>query len=388
MAEAMRGDGTVYRQNHSRYWWISYWVKGPNGKRLRRRESSNSESFETAHDLLNLRRAEALIPAAAQKIQVSTPETVTIRELVEDLLAWYQTENPRPTFHADTLSRWSNHLQPFFGELKAAELGTAHLREYRVKRAEQKAAFATINRELQILRKAYKLGAESEPPRVMRIPKFKGAIGREKNARKVFIDAATVQKLKEAAGKEGLWARAFLEIAFTLGWRKSEIQSLTVGNIHLAENTIRIEDSKNGEPREVGMIDTLRLLVQPLIIGRKPQEPLFPVKNFRYAWKRICAAAGVKAGKADGFVLHDTRRTSAKSKRFAGVSESVIMDIHGWKGSAMFRRYGIVDQADRMQALMKESQFLEAQNQAAQTEKTATSGLRHTSDIPKNAQSN
>jgi hypothetical protein len=361
----MRGDGTVFRQKGSRFWWISYWRDGK-----RRRESSGSEEFKVARDLLNLRRAGAIVRAG--EVPASTPETVTIAELVSDLLAWYLTENPRPVFHKDTLSRWELHLQPFFGDTKASELGSSHLRAYRVKRTAEKAAFATINRELQILRKAYKLAAESEPPKVLRVPKFKAAIGRERNARKVFIDPATTQKLKDAAAKEGLWARAFLEMAFTLGWRKGEIQKLMVGNIWLSEGTVRIEDSKNGEAREISMPDSLRVLVQPLVIGRNPQESLWPVTTFRYAWKRICKAAGVKTGKLEGFVLHDIRRTSARSKRASGVSESVIMDIHGWKTSEMFRRYGIVNQADRVQALLKESEFLaEAQKKSVQTEQKA-----------------
>jgi hypothetical protein len=233
------------------------------------------------------------------------------------------------------------------------------MRAYRVKRTQDKAAFATINRELQVLRKAYKLAIESDPPRIDRIPKFKGSIGKEKNARKVFIDPITVTKLKDAAAKEGLWARVFVEIMFTFGWRKgTEIEPLRVGNVRLAENTLRIEDSKNGEPREVSLIEPLRTLIQPLVMGRDPKESLWPVKQFRGAWKRICKSAGVKSGRVDGFICHDARRTSAKSKRASGVSESVIMDIHGWKTSEMFRRYGIVDQADRMQALVKEQAFL------------------------------
>lgn len=359
----LRGDGTVYRQPGSKFWWISYWK---NGKR--KRESTKSESFDFARSLLNQRRAECSV---VQPAVPSTPENVSIAELINDLLAWYLTENPRARHHADTKSRWENHLKPFFSALKASELGSSHLRDYRVKRTQEKASFATVNRELQIVRKAYKLAAESEPPKVLRVPKFKGAIGKEKNARKVFLDAATIHKLKAAAAKEGLWARAFLEMALTLGWRKSELQNLKVGNIWLSEGSIRIEDSKNGEPREVPMTPDMQLLIQPLIAGRMHDESLWPVKQFRYAWKRMCTAAGIKNGK-QGFVVHDLRRTSAKSKRASGVSESVIMDIHGWKTSAMFRRYGIVDPADRMQALLREQEFIaeagRRMNQAKQVE--------------------
>src|SRR5579872_2071046 len=165
MTEEMRGDGTVYRQKGSKYWWISYWQNG-----RRKRESTKSEDFQVARTLLNLRRAGI---ASALDLPTSTPETVTISELVNDLLNWYLSENPRPKFRVACESQWNRHLKNFiferpngesvrFADLKTAELGTSHLRAYRIKRTQEKAAFATINRELQIIRKAYKLAAESE----------------------------------------------------------------------------------------------------------------------------------------------------------------------------------------------------------------------------------
>lgn len=348
----MRGDGSVYRHKESKFWWISYWKDGK-----RKRESSGSEEFKVARELLNQRRAQPAITASS--IKLSTPETVMIAELVEDLLGWYLSENPRPRFHVETKSRWELHLKSFFAELPASQLGTSHLRSYRARRAQEKAAFATINRELQILRKAYKLAAESEPPKVHRIPKFAGAIGKEKNARKVFIDPLLRDKLLQAASKEGLWARVFLEMALMIGWRKGELESLKVENIRTAEGTVRIEDSKNGEPREVPLPESLRILLQPLTLGREAKESLWPVKNFKYAWKHICIAAGVKSGKLDGYVIHDMRRTSTRTKLLAGVQESRIMDLQGWKTSAMVRRYGTGCQEDNLAALATEADFLE-----------------------------
>jgi hypothetical protein len=46
-------------------------------------------------------------------------------------------------------------------------------------------------------------------------------------------------------------------------------------------------------------------------------------------------------------------------KRAAGVPESVAMDIQGWKSPAMFRRYGIVDNSDRLDALNRVEQYEE-----------------------------
>src|SRR5262249_29299358 len=91
------------------------------------------------------------------------------------------------------------------------------------------------------------------------------------------------------------------------------------------------------------------------------------------AWKRLCKEAGVKAGKLDGYVIHDTRRTTARTKRAAGVAETVAAATLGWKpGSKMFARYGIVDTADTLIAQQAQEKW-----EADQRAKADQSQLSH-----------
>src|SRR5215470_19508548 len=80
-----------------------------------------------------------------------------------------------------------------------------------------------------------------------------------------------------------------------------------------------------------------------------------------------CQNAGVKYGKTEGYVIHDSRRTAARTKRAAGVSETVTCKIMGWKpGSKMFARYGIVDRADMAEALKRSEQWEHEQRRQKQ----------------------
>jgi len=290
-----------------------------------------------------------------------------VGELVEDLLTWYRTVANKPTFADDAETRWNLHLKPFFGDVRANQITTDSLRRYRKTRMaeENPPAPATVNRELQVLRKAFKLAAKSSPPKIQLVPQFEMAI--EDNTRMTFITEGDKQKLRDAASRDigkktammkGLHLKCFVELLFGFGWRKSELTRLTVGDVNLAESFIRLDDSKNGEPREVPLTQNLSVLLKAVIAGRSPDESLFPVRDMRHAWKRLCKTAGVKSGKVGGYVIHDTRRTAARTKRAAGVSETVTCKIMGWKpGSKMFARYGIVDRADMAEALKRSEQW-------------------------------
>lgn len=91
-------------------------------------------------------------------------------------------------------------------------------------------------------------------------------------------------------------------------------------------------------------------MLEALLEGKSPNDRLF--KDPEEPWKRVTGAAGVP-----DLMFHDLRRTSARSKRAAGVDTSVTMQLMGWKTEAMFRRYGIVAVEDSALALAKQEAY-------------------------------
>jgi len=346
-------------------WWIRYY--------------RNGKGYSESADTLVKAQAESLLKKRIGQIGIGefippSDRRITIGELVTDLIKWYRTERNKSRFADDTESRWNLHLKVYFADMRADQLGTDQMRRYRETRIAEKASQVTVNRELQVLRKAYKLAADATPPKVRTIPRF--AMAEEDNARKVFMTQEVKQWLRDAAARDigkktakmkGLHLRTFVELLFGLGWRKSELTGLRVENIHLAEGFIRIENSKSGKPREAPLTPTLRVLLEPLVIGKQAHESVFPAKDMRWAWKRLCKEAGVQSGKAAGYVIHDTRRTAARTQRSAGVAESVSSAILGWKpGSKMYARYGIVDRSDMTEALQRSEQWEQEQRTATE----------------------
>jgi integrase len=342
----MHGDGTVFKRGN--VWWMQFSHDG----RTKQMSAKTAVKEE----------AKAKLKLVVQKLRSDKgddffasllPGRSTVGDIVKDLFEHYSVVRHKLTFLKASKRRWELHLEPIFGNALADTVESSDLRAYRIKRTEEEGASrTTVNREMQVLFAAYKYATKQDRPKVLRIPNFEWAP--EENARQTFIPMDVEEKLKTAASKRSVAARVWVQMAFDYGWRDGEIRSLTPANINLVEDTIRIETSKNGEGREVPIIDDgLRVLLAALVAGKASNARLFTFGRDR-EWKHICELAGVPYGRKRGYTFHDARRSSAKNKRAAGVAASVIMSLQGWKTAAMFRRYAITDRSDHLDALRKE----------------------------------
>jgi len=354
------GDGRIYwrgkgdEESKDGKYWIAFSV---NGKEQRINTKTNSKDKARARlrkELSAARHDPAWVEPRDRKI--------TIGELITDLKQDYQTRH-MDRLAADLQTRWDLHLKTTFDCIPTHALTTTMQRDYRAKRTKAGAADATVDRELQFIRKAYRLAAEHEPPKVGKVPRF--VIINPDNARKKFYTDEQRDKVFTAAGKESLAARVFVELAYTLGWRRGELLGLRVSGVNIADQTVRIETSKNGEPRESALMPAVAAMLQQLVSGRGPDELVFPFNadEWKYIWNRIRKAAG-----CTDMIFHDFRRSSARDKRAAGVDSSIVKAMQGWKTDAMLHRYGIVDVADQRAALraMEERQTRTRDGQISQ----------------------
>jgi integrase len=150
------------------------------------------------------------------------------------------------------------------------------------------------------------------------------------------------------------------------------------------QRVIRLDPdtTKNSDGREVFMTDTLHHLLSACSQDKGAQDAVFTrpngtaVRDLRDAWEKACVSAGVgeflcadcstpvkadapcpkcsgKRVKYTGLIFHDLRRTAARNLRRAGISETVIMKIGGWRTRSVFERYAIVSRGDIVDAMRK-----------------------------------
>ena len=175
----------------------------------------------------------------------------------------------------------------------------------------------------------------------------------ENNIRKGFLEDGPYHKM--IAQSPELWFRSIVDCGRTYGWRISELLNMQVNQIDLVQRVFRLEPgtTKNGEGREVVMTDAIFKLLSACVHDKSADDYVFTrangkrVRDFRKKWESACEVAGVP-----GLLFHDLRRTAARNLRRAGVPETVIMKIGGWRTRSVFERYAIVSRNDIADAML------------------------------------
>ncbi len=313
--------------------------------------------------------AEAYLAEALRQRDLSGTDAAAQRtlldELLDDLLADYKI-NGKDYKWAETKVRL--HIRPAFGSLQVRRLTTTLVQKYVLKRLEEGAQNATVNRELALLKRALNLGRKHTPPKATRVPHI--PMLEENNVRKGFFEHDEFLRLREALPAE---LRLILTFAYYTGCRRGEILSLRWDQVDLTERVIRLDPgtTKNDEPRVIPLAAELWKGLAAQKAARDPVHPSCPnvfvrdgeaILDFRGAWENACRNAqlwkgDVKKGKPSK-LFHDLRRTGVRNLIRAGVPERVAMAISGHKTRSVFDRYNIVSEADLKSAALALDTYL------------------------------
>jgi integrase len=336
----MKSEGRVYARGG--VFWIAYYV---NGKEFR--ESGGKTEFEAGRKLKG-----RLKEIYGDRFVGPKQERVTVSDLLDDLLAEQERNRAKDVRTSKVRVK---PLRAFFGLYRAVDVTPTLVKRYVSERLADKKTRATVNREVSILRRAFNLAREEE--RLNRVPYF--PMMKEENARQGFFEKAEFETV--AAGLPEPVADA-ARFAYLSGWRRGEVLPLRWDAVDRAAKEVRLGTSKNGRPRSLPLDGALWELIErrwkarefrsreglaavsPLVFHHKGK----PLRDFRKSWAAAC-----KSAKVPGRLFHDLRRTAVRNLIRAGVPQSVAMSITGHETDSVFRRYDIVSQEDKIQALRR-----------------------------------
>jgi integrase len=338
-----RGLGGHYQRGG--VWWIRYSYRGD-----KRRESSGSLNRADAVRLLKKRLGEM----GRGRLIGPDAEHVTLTDLGKMLLDDYGLKGNRTTVRA---KQSLAHVTAHFGrDARALDVTADTLVSYAMRRQEEGAKPATVKNELAARRRAFNLAVRAG--RLPQRPAF--PIIEARNRRTGFFEESEFRAVLAHLPAD---VDAVAEFLYWTGWRRGEVLSLEWRHVDFKAGIIRIEDTKNGEPRTLPfkVLPDLAALIERqrertsaveqargVIVRHVFHRDGKPVRSFRRAWLSACTAAGLPHR-----IVHDFRRTSARNLSRAGVPEGVIMGLCGWKTRSVFDRYRIVNEADLADGLAK-----------------------------------
>lgn len=329
--------GHLYQRNKT--WWMKYYKDGRAFY-----ESSRTTSHKRAEGILKQREG-----AIAAGENVSPAHA---RFKFDDALKDYLTDqevNDRVGL-AKFKRRLELHLEPYFRGRRMAGVETADARAYTLKRKREGASNATINRELQALRRMFSLAVKGG--RLLRKPHV--PLLTEDNVRTGFLEEADVAKILPLLPRD---LAHVVEFAWITSWRvASEVLPMEWKQIDFAGGEIRLDPgtTKNKQGRVFPMNADLRRILEERKALRKDGKRLVftrkgqPIISMHKAFRAACKEAGV-----GDRILHDLRRSAIRRMVRKGISETVAMKLSGHKTMSVFRRYDITSTEDLRDAAQR-----------------------------------
>lgn len=260
------------------------------------------------------------------------------------------------------------HLEAVFGTDKALAITDERVAQYIGDRLTEGAKPATVNRDLAALRRMFRLNKL-----VRRSCPDIRLLDESDNVREGFIEPADFEAFLTALRERGASDMAdAAEFAYLSLWRRENVLGLVWPHVGFRRDAagailgavIRLPhvNTKNKKPLTLVVGDQgrlLDLLRRRFARARDSCPYVFHcdgrrLRHFRVAWRTAAEAVGLP-----GLLFHDLRRSGARNLRRAGLPESVIMRMGGWKTRAMLLRYDITDESDLAAAASAYDAFLD-----------------------------
>jgi integrase len=351
---ARRERGTGSKKLRGRIWWIYYYHRG----RLIP-ESTHTTDEREAERILKKRLKGADTPQFIEPAARNLP----FEELMELARADARRKGNRTAARLGTAEKPSAvvaHLAGYFAGWPALAITAEDVDRYADQRLAAGAQAATCNRELSVLRRAFHVAVRKAMLPTMPAITLRSEAG---NERQGFVDPADFDALLTELRTRDAVVADMVEAAYLTLLRRSSVRALAwpmfaldVEAGHVVGGTLQVPGSamKNKRPLTLPLTGRLLALVDRCWQARVPScLYLFHHGGRRVGrFHRVWAAAAAAVGRPE-LLLHDLRRSGARTLIRAGVPEDVVMKLGNWRTRSMLTRYNVTDTSDLVDAQAK-----------------------------------
>ena len=252
----MKGEGFVYQPKGKQVWMLAYYV-GPPEARRRIRESARTRDENAAKRILARKLREA---ANAQdgiaEFEEPTHRRVTMDTLFDELLADYRRREIKGLHHVELRLAAGKPLRATFGVRRASSITTAEISRYVTARKGKNLANATVNREVELLRRAIRLAVKSG--RIVKATQFPSKLP-EKNARQGFFETGDFLKILTHLQDP---LDDIARFAFETGWRRGMVLGMKWSHVDRQGGVVVLPDSKNDDPQSIPLDGELLAVIE------------------------------------------------------------------------------------------------------------------------------
>lgn len=317
----------------------------PSGRRIRK-------ALKTRNEKIASQRLMKIQTEAYEKgyFEIRRPVKMLFSELASKVLEYVKDKKKSfNTFYIPVMKP----LVKFFGEKLLHEITAKLVIQYQSMRKGQVSG-SSANRELALLKRCFNLAIQWN---ITNFNPVKGiAFYREPKGRTRFLTQKEIECLLQYCPS---WLREFVTVVVHTGMRLSEALSLKWQNIDLLHCKILLEHTKNDEPREIPMSDTVYQILanKYRMYDCKDYQPVFtPDSKKSYSSDYVYHSfkkAVRKAQLGEDICIHTLRHTWASHLAMSGVDLLTIKELGGWKTLSMVIRYSHLAEQHKREAIAK-----------------------------------
>ena len=332
--------GFLFKRPDSPFYWGCFGAAG-----RRHRFSTGSKSRRRAKQVLAERETEE----RSKPVPSRHSRGLTVARLIEIRVDHSVKERGIDLANSHQLRVGSGRLLEWFGATnRAADITQQDINAF-IEDSQNKYKPATIRPWLFLLRSAFDMAVDRGEFDRRDVPHVR-IIKQPDNVRRRNPSREELQKFVEHCDP---WLSDYVFFSYLTGWRKGEVLGLRWRDYSRQDKTLRLESTKNGEPRvlplggPVANVIAARREAQNAIrlVGRDAH--IFTLwedgkKTEQYTldwhWKKALKASGLEK-----FTPHDLRRSAAVLRtQIQGHDPDSVARLLGWKNTKMLSRYNIV----------------------------------------------